>query len=485
MNKHHLLAALAAAALFAPLSAAQDSGVTLIKDATILTVTKGTIEHGSILIKDGKIARVGKDIKAPEGATVIDATGMYIMPGIIDCHSHIAVEGSVNEGSVAVSSMVGVGDVLNPDDIDIYRDLAGGVTVAHVLHGSANPIGGQNQLIKLRWGKTAEELKFQGAPLSIKFALGENPKRSNFRPPPGVPQRYPESRMGVMDVIRQAFVDAREYKKTWDEYNRRVAAGEKNVIPPRRDLKLEPLVEVLEGKRWVHAHCYRADEMMQLVLLAEEFGFHIRTLQHVLEGYRVADEIAAHGVGASIFSDWWAYKMEAYEAIPYDAAILTRRGVIVSINSDDANEARHLNQEAAKTMKYGGLTETEALKLITINPAIQLGVDQRVGSIETGKDADLVIYNHDPLSVYAVAQKVFIDGHIYFDRDKDLAMRAENAKERKALMEKEKKASESEKKAGEDKHGEKKPGSAPGKEEKPKEPAKPPRLDVMTLGASN
>ena len=485
MNKVHLLAIFAAAALLAPVSAAQDSGVTLIKDATILTVTKGTIEHGSILIKDGKIARVGKDIKAPEGATVIDATGMYIMPGIIDCHSHIAVEGSVNEGSVAVSSMVGVGDVLNPDDIDIYRDLAGGVTVAHVLHGSANPIGGRNQLIKLRWGKTAEELKFQGAPLSIKFALGENPKRSNFRPPPGVPQRYPESRMGVMDVIRQAFVDAREYKKTWDEYNRRVAAGEKNVIPPRRDLKLEPLVEVLEGKRWVHAHCYRADEMMQLVLLAEEFGFHIRTLQHVLEGYRVADEIAAHGVGASIFSDWWAYKMEAYEAIPYDAAILTRRGVIVSINSDDANEARHLNQEAAKTMKYGGLTETEALKLITINPAIQLGVDQRVGSIETGKDADLVIYNHDPLSVYAVAQKVFIDGHIYFDRDKDLAMRAENAKERKALMEKEKKASESEKKAGEDKHGEKKPGSAPGKEEKPKEPAKPPRLDLMTLGASN
>ncbi len=486
MNSLKLLAALGVAGLVAPVCAAQDSGVTLIKNATILTVTKGTIEHGSILIRDGKIARIGKDLKAPEGATVVDATGMYVMPGIVDCHSHIAVEGDVNEGSVAVSSMVSVGDVLNPEDIDIYRDLAGGVTVAHVLHGSANPIGGQNQVIKLRWGKPASALKFEGAPLSIKFALGENPKRNNFRPPPGIPQRYPESRMGVMDVIRQAFVDAREYKKTWDEYNRRVAAGEKNVIPPRRDLKLEPLVEVLEGKRWVHAHCYRADEMVQLMLLAEEFGFHVRTLQHVLEGYRVADEIAAHGVGASTFSDWWSYKMEAYEAIPYNAAIMTRRGVIVSINSDSAEESRHLNQEAAKMMKYGGLTEDEALRLVTINPAIQLGIDKRVGSIETGKDADLVIYNHHPLSVYAVAQKVFIDGHLYFDREKDLAMRADNAKERRGLIEKEKKAAEAEKKPGEGKGGaEKKPGAPAGKEEKPKEPIKPPRVEVVAVGAFN
>jgi len=484
MNRLNLLAALLAACALAPLCRAQDSGVTLIKDATILTVTRGTIEHGSILIKDGKIARLGKDLKAPEGATVIDASGMYVMPGIIDCHSHIAVEGDVNEGSVAVTSMVAIGDVLNPEDIEIYRDLAGGVTVAHVLHGSANPIGGQDQVIKLRWGKPASELKFEGAPLSIKFALGENPKRNNFRPPPGIPQRYPESRMGVMDVIRQAFVDAREYKKTWDDYNRHVAAGEKNLIPPRRDLKLEPLVEVLEGKRWVHAHCYRADEMVQLILLAEEFGFHIRTLQHVLEGYRVADEIAAHGVGASTFSDWWAYKVEAYEAIPYNAAIMAKRGVIVSINSDSAEEARHLNQEAAKTMKYGGLTEEEALRLVTINPAIQLGIDKRVGSIETGKDADLVIYNHHPLSVYAVAQKVFIDGHLYFDREKDLAQRAEIAKERKALIEKEKKAAEAEKKPGEGKAGEeKKPGVPPGTEEKRKETTKPPQVDEVAAGA--
>ena len=461
------------AGLFAAPASAQDSGVTVIKNATILTVTKGIIENGSVLIRNGKIAEVGQSVKEPAGATVIDGKGMFVTPGIVDCHSHIAVEGDVNEGSVSVTSMVGVGDVLNPDDIDIYRDLAGGVTSANVLHGSANPIGGLNQVIKLRWGKTAEELKFEGAPPGIKFALGENPKRNNFRPPPGIPQRYPESRMGVMDVIRQAFVDAREYKKTWDDYNKRTAAGEKNLIPPRRDLKLGPLVEVLEGKRYVHSHCYRADEILALMRLAEEFGFRIRTLQHVLEGYRISDEIAAHGAGGSTFSDWWAYKMEAYEAIPYNAAVMTRHGVIVSVNSDSAEEARHLNQEAAKTMKYGGMTPNEALRMVTINPAIQLGIDKRVGSIEVGKDADLVLYNHDPLSVYAVAQKVWIDGHLYFDRDQDIAQRAANDKERKELISKEKKAAEAEKKSGEGKPGEKKPA-----EDKPKEPVKPPQDDA-------
>jgi len=453
---------------------AQDSGVTLIKNATILTVTKGIVENGSVLIRNGKIAEVGKNVKEPAGATVIDGTGMFVTAGIIDCHSHIAVDGSVNEGSLSVTSMVSVGDVLDPDDVDIYRDLAGGVTSANVLHGSANPIGGLNAVIKLRWGKPASELFFEGAPPGIKFALGENPKRNNFRPPPGIPQRYPESRMGVMDVIRQAFVDAREYKKQWGDYNRRVAAGDKNAIPPRRDLKLDPLVEVLEGKRYVHSHCYRADEILQLMRLAEEFGFRVRTFQHVLEGYRVADEMAAHGVGGSTFSDWWSYKVEAYEAIPYNTAIMTRRGVVVSVNSDSAEEARHLNQEAGKMMKYGGLTEEEALRLVTMNPAIQLGIDKRVGSIEVGKDADLVLYNHHPLSVYAVAQKVWIDGHLYFDREKDLAQRAEDEKERKALIAKEKKAAESEKKPGEGKPG--------AKEEKPKEPVKPPQDSSTAAG---
>jgi len=454
-----------------PLAArAQGSGVTVIQNATIVTVTKGTIPKGSILIRDAKIAAVGKSVKVPPGAALIDASGMYVMPGIIDCHSHIAVEGDVNEGSVAVSSMVAIADVLNPDDINIYRELAGGVTTANVLHGSANPIGGLNAVIKLRWGKPARELLFEGAPPGIKFALGENPKHSNFRPPPGVPARYPATRMGVEDVIREAFTEAREYKKAWDDYNRRKAAAEANLIPPRRDLKLEPLVEVLEGKRFVHAHCYRADEILMLLRVADEFGFKVRTFQHVLEGYKVAKEIAAHGAGGSTFSDWWAYKVEAYDAIPYNAALMTERGVIVSINSDSAEEARHLNQEAAKTMKWGGLSETEALKLVTLNPAIQLGIDKRVGSIEAGKDADLVIYDRHPLSVYAVAQMVLIDGQVYFDRQRDLQQRAELEKEKKALIEKEKKAAEAPKKP----------------EKKPEEPKKPaPPKTGLDVGAPN
>jgi imidazolonepropionase-like amidohydrolase len=422
----------------APCASAEVSGVTVIQNGTILTVTRGTIENGSILIRDGKIAAVGKNLRVPSGATVIDATRQYVIPGIIDCHSHIAVDGGVNEGSIAVSAMVRIEDVLDPDDINIYRDLAGGVTTANVLHGSANPIGGQNAVIKLRWGKDARGLLFEGAKPGIKFALGENPKRSNFSPPPGVPRRYPATRMGVMDVIRQAFTDAREYRKTWQAYNRRRAGGEKNLIPPARDLKLEPLVEILEGKRLVHAHSYRADEILQLIRLAEEFGFQIATFQHVLEGYKVAKEMAAHGAGASTFSDWWAYKVEAYDAIPYNAALMTQKGVVVSINSDSAEEARHLNQEAAKAIKWGGLSETEALRLVTLNPAIQLRIDQRVGSIEVGKDADLVIYDRHPLSVYGVVEKTLIDGQVYFDRQQDQARRAETEKEKQALKEKEK-----------------------------------------------
>jgi imidazolonepropionase-like amidohydrolase len=488
------MAGLTLAALAVAVSTpAQDSGVIFIQNATVLTVTKGTIENGSILIRNGKIAEVGKNLKVPAGATVIDASGMFVSPGIIDCHSHIAVEGDVNEGGVSVSSMTGVGEALDPEDPDIYHDLAGGVTTANILHGSANPIGGLNAVIKLRWGKDAHGLVFQGAPPGIKFALGENPKRSNFQPPPGTPQRYPASRMGVIDVIRQAFVDAREYKKTWDDYRRRVAAGEKNVIPPRHDVTLDPLVEVLEGTRYVHSHAYRSDEMVQLMKLADEFGFRIRTLQHVLEGYRIAPEMAAHGVGGSTFSDWWAYKMEAYEATPYNAALMTERGVIVSINSDNPEEARHLNLEAAKTMKWGGMNETQALSMVTINPAIQLGIDKWVGSIELGKDADLVMYNHHPLSVYAVPQKVFIDGQIYFDREKDIAARAEREKERKDLIEKEKAAEKQpeEKKPEEKKPAEAKPGEAkppeskkePKKEEPKKEEKKPEQPKPPIAGA--
>ncbi len=437
--------------------------IIVIQNATILTVSHGTIENGSILIKDGKIAEVGASIKTPAGARVIDAAGQFVMPGIIDCHSHIAIEGGVNEGSVSVSSIANIAEVLDSDDVDIYRDLAGGVTTANILHGSANSVGGQTIVIKLRWGQPAAKLPFEGALPGIKFALGENPKRSNFSIP-GQPKRYPATRMGVEETIRGAFTEARDYKNSWEAYRKRISAGEKNMLPPRRDLRLEPLVEVLDGKRFVHAHCYREDEILMLLRVAKEFGFKVRTLQHVLEGYKVADEIAAAGAGASTFSDWWAYKMEAYDAIPYNTALMTKRGVVVSVNSDDAAEATHLNQEAAKSMKFGGLTHDEALKLVTINPAMQLGIDKRVGSIDVGKDADLVIYNHDPLSAYAVAQKTIVDGRVVFDRDKDIAGRAALEKEKQDLLAKEKKAEEK-------KPDEKKPDAA--KKPEPKPDAKP------------
>ncbi|OLE48220.1 MAG: amidohydrolase [Acidobacteria bacterium 13_1_20CM_3_58_11] len=466
------------------------AAIILIRNATILTVSHGTIEHGSILIKDGKITEVSQSINAPNDAQVIDAAGQFVMPGIIDCHSHIAAE-SINEGSVSVSSMVNMAEILNPEDIDIYRDLAGGVTAANILHGSANSIGGQTLVIKLRWGQPAAKLPFEGALPGIKFALGENPKRSNFSIP-GQPRRYPATRLGVEETIRGAFSEARDYKKSWEDYDKRLAAGEKNLIPPRRDLRLEPLVEVLEGKRYVHSHCYREDEILMLLRVAKEFGFKVRTFQHVLEGYKVADELATAGVGASTFSDWWAYKVEAYDAIPYNAALMTRRGVVVSINSDDAEEATHLNQEAAKSMKFGGLSHDEALKMVTLNPAVQLGIDKRVGTIDVGKDADFAIYNHDPLSAYAVVQKTLIDGRVYFDRQRDIAERSEREKEKKALIDKFKKSAE---KKPEDKKpdatvpilqkpAEKKPGEKKQEEKKPEEKPGPPQSSSIDSAAA-
>jgi imidazolonepropionase-like amidohydrolase len=415
----------------------------VIKNATIMSEgAKGTFK-GSILVKDGKIAEVGENVMVPAGATVIDAAGQFVIPGIIDCHSHIAVDGGVNEGSVSVSSMVNIRDVINPEDIAIYRALAGGVTSANILHGSANAIGGQTLVLKMRWGTDAEGMIFQGAKPGIKFALGENPKRA------GSPQggrgagasnaRYPATRMGVEDVIREAFTEAKAYKADWDAYDAKVAKGE-HPIPPRKDLKLEALKEVLEGKRYVHAHCYRADEILMLIRVADDYGFKIKTFQHVLEGYKVAKEIAAHGAGGSTFSDWWSYKMEAYDAIPYNAAVMTKKGVVSSLNSDDAELMRRLNTEAAKAMKYGGLSREEALALVTINPATQLGVADKVGSIEVGKDADIVLYDKDPLSNYSKVQKVWIDGNKYFDRDADVSGRPGKELEKKKLEDKEKAA---------------------------------------------
>ena len=414
--------------------------VTVIQNATIMSESAQGTFKGSIVVENGKIKEVGGTVMVPAGATVIDAQGQYVIPGIVDCHSHIAIEGGVNEGSVAVSSMAKIRDVIDPEDIAIYRALAGGVTSANILHGSANPIGGQTLVLKMRWGKDAEGMIFEGATPGIKIALGENPKR------PGTPQggrggnaRYPATRMGVEDVIREAFDEARVYKAAWDAYDAQIARGE-HPIPPRKDLKLEPLKEVLEGKRFIHAHCYRADEILMLIRVADDYGFKIRTFQHVLEGYKVAKEIAAHGAGASTFSDWWAFKVEAFDAIPYNAAVMTAKGVISSFNSDDPEMMRRLNTEAAKAMKYGGMTREEALALVTINPAKQLGVDHRVGSIEAGKDADIVIYDKDPLSNYAKVQKVWIDGNKYFDRDSDVSSRPSKELEKQTLADKERPA---------------------------------------------
>ena len=406
-----------------PASVAQAQRVappeTLIRNATVLTITRGTLENTDVLLRNGKIAAVGKNLNASANARIIDA------------HSHSMLD-TINEGTLAVTSMVRTEDVLNPTDVDLYRALAGGVTTLNLLHGSANPIGGLNTVVKIKYGRPANEFPFPGAMPGIKFALGENVKQSSRPNQPGVTRRYPNTRMGVEETIREAFTRARDYKRTWDEY--RAAVGkDKNLVAPRRDLQLEPLVEILEGKRYVHAHCYIASEILMLINLADEFGFKIKTFQHVLEGYKVAKEIAAHGAGASIFADSWGYKIEAYDAIPYNAAIMTRAGVVVSMNSDSDERARRLNIEAAKAMHWGDLTEEQALRTVTLNPAIQLGIQERVGSIEVGKDADIAIWNGHPFSVYSRVDTTFVDGTVFFDRQQDLAQRAELAKERATL----------------------------------------------------
>ncbi|HEY8562674.1 MAG TPA: amidohydrolase [Pyrinomonadaceae bacterium] len=408
-------------------ASAQSKTEVLIRNATVLTAAKGTLENADILIQNGKIAKLGKSLKASANAQIIDASGKFVSPGIIDCHSHSMLD-AINEFSYSVTSMTNVRDVLNPRDITIYRALAGGVTAGNLLHGSANAIGGQNTVVKFKWGRPVEDFPISDAPPGIKFALGENPKRTHVQVQAGQTPRYPRTRMGTMEVIRDAFSRARDYKRAWDDYR-----AKKTKLPPRRDLELEPLVEILEGKRLVHAHGYRSDEHLNLLLIADEFGFKIATLQHGLEAYKIAPEIAKRGTGVSIFVDSWSYKLEAYDAIPYNAAILWKNGVVVSINSDSDERMRRLNLDAAKVMKYGGVPEEEALKMVTLNAARQLGIDRRTGSVETGKDADLVIWNAHPFSVYARPEITMIEGEIFFDRTKDIARRAEIERERQEL----------------------------------------------------
>ena len=410
-------------------SAKPEQGTYLIRNATVWTNTdQGKMEAADVLVQNGKIQKVGTNLEAGS-ATIINGTGLHLTPGIIDEHSHIAIQNGVNEGTHAVTAEVRIGDVIDCEDVNIYRQLAGGVTTSQLLHGSANPIGGQSAIIKLRWGALPEEMKFAAAPGFIKFALGENVKQSNWGD--DYKTRYPQTRVGVEQTIKDAFQAAKDYRQAWKNYD--PGSG---LAPPRKNLQLETLLEILDGKRFITCHSYVQSELNMLMKTGDEVGFKVNTFTHVLEGYKVATQMKAHGANGSTFSDWWAYKYEVQDAIPYNAAIMAEQGINVCINSDDREMGRRLNQEAAKAIKYGGTSEEEALKMVTLNPAKALHIDHRVGSIEAGKDADLVLWSDHPLSVYAVPQNTLIDGRIYFDREQDAEMREGIAAERNLLVQK-------------------------------------------------
>jgi N-acetylglucosamine-6-phosphate deacetylase len=411
------------------LAEAPDRRDVLIENATIWTCgTEDILENGAMLVVDGRIEAVYREAPATVDVDRIDVGGRHVTPGLIDCHSHTGIDGGVNEWAQTNTAEVRIGDVIDPDDIGWYRQLAGGLTAANQLHGSANPIGGQNSVVKLKWTGIADDYRIDDAIEGIKFALGENVKRSQGR--------YPNTRMGVETFIRDAFTAAREYRDRWERHRSLPTEQRLRTMPPQRDLELETLVEILEGERLIHCHSYRQDEILMLIRLADEFGFTIGTFQHVLEGYKVADDIAAHGAGASSFSDWWAYKMEVMDAIPHNGALMTDVGVLVSFNSDSSELARRMNTEASKAVRYGGLDRHEALKLVTLNPARQLRVDHRTGSLEPGKDADFVIWSDDPLSTYARCEQTWIEGACYFDREQDLVLRRRDKEQRQRLLQK-------------------------------------------------
>jgi len=406
----------------------------LLKNGNIITVSGGTIEGGDVLVQAGKIVRVGKDLGAP-GVETIDLKGQWVMPGIIDSHSHIAVEGDVNEMGDLITSEADVRDVINPRDMMIFYALTGGVTTVHTMQGSANPIAGRGVVLKLRWGKSADELIFQGAPLTSKWALGENPKQSNMG---GAGKaRYPKTRMGVEAAIRKEFEQAKDYMRQWQEYEKKLKAsraGKGKVpapLPPKRDYRLEGIADILSGKLWVRCHAYQSEEMLSIMRLCKEYGVKLACFEHALEGYRITNELVANGVGISTFVDFWAYKWEAYNTMPHGAALAAKRGVLVALNSDDPERMRHLFNDAAKTVRFGGLSEAEAIKTLTINPAKILGVDKKVGTIEPGKDADMAVFNRHPLDPYTVCQMTIIDGTVYFDRAKYLEDRKKAEEEKK------------------------------------------------------
>lgn len=406
----------------------------LIKNVTVWTNEKDSIlTEQDVYVVDGKISQIGKNIQAPENTTrIIDGKGKHLTPGIIDEHSHIALF-SVNEDD-ASSAEVRMSDVVNPEDINIYRQLAGGVTTAQLLHGSANPIGGQSCLIKLRWGKGSEEMKFENAPQFIKFALGENVKNSNGINPDMV--RFPQTRMGVEQLYYDYFTRAKAYKQEWEGFKKQSAkqsTGNK-IAAPRKDLDLEAVAEILDEKRFITCHSYVQSEVNMLMHVADSMKFKVNTFTHILEGYKVADKMKVHGANASTFADWWAYKLEVMDAIPYNASMLTKMGVNTAINSDDAEMGRRLNQEAAKAIKYGNLSEVQALKLVTLNPAKMLHIDDKVGSIKAGKMADLVLWTDNPLSIYAKVQTTIIDGQVYYDLNDNQKLMEDIIKERSRII---------------------------------------------------
>jgi imidazolonepropionase-like amidohydrolase len=402
----------------------------LIKNGTVWTnEAEGNLTNTDVIIKNGKIASVGKNLSCAD-CQVIDATNKFVTSGIIDEHSHIAIYRGVNEGSEASSAEVRIGDVITGEDINIYRQLSGGVTASQLLHGSANPIGGQSGLVKLRWGFIPEKMKIENAAGFIKFALGENVKQSNWGDQEVI--RYPQTRMGVEQTYYNYFTKAREYDKAMEKYHSsKVKDGE-----PRRDLEMDALSEILNKKRFITCHSYVQSEINMLMHVADTFGFKVNTFTHILEGYKVADKMKAHGVYASTFADWWAYKYEVIDAIPYNTAILTKVGVVTAVNSDDAEMARRLNQEAAKSIKYGGLTEIEAWKTCTLNPAKMLHLDSHMGSLKVGKDADVVVWTDNPLSIYARVEQTFVDGMRLYDVNRDQQKRDEIRTERARLVQK-------------------------------------------------
>lgn len=409
----------------------------LIKHVTVWTnETEGILKNQDVYMTEGHIVRIADDINAPKlaFAKVIDGTGKHLTSGIIDEHSHIAIAGGANEATQASSAEVRVGDVIDGEDINIYRQLAGGVTCSQLLHGSANPIGGQSAIVKLRWGKSPEEMKFAKADGFIKFALGENVKQSNWGDLNTI--RFPQSRMGVEQVFYDYFIRAREYDAKQKAYSSLPEKLKTNSNPIRRDLELEAIAEILNKKRFITCHSYVQSEINMLMHIGDSLGFQVNTFTHILEGYKVADKMKARGIGAGTFSDWWAYKVEVKDAIPYNASLLNQMGIVTAINSDDAEMGRRLNQEAAKSIKYGGMSEEDAMKLVTLNPAKLLHIDNRVGSIKVGKDADVVLWSDNPLSIYSKVEKTIIDGQIYYDADEDLQLRKSMQEERSRIIQK-------------------------------------------------